>query len=152
MNLRFPKWCDNRPVEELRITLDNTLPAQADLRMNTHIRPILASCSLCHSAAGAAGQTVEGVGMTGIPVFWDTADDETLHADLLRRINFRDPERSELLLKPSNYGQPDASGTLNDNLHRGGIRSGFDINGHNNPGDNADYNTFLNWILAGAVR
>jgi hypothetical protein len=48
-------------------------------------------------------------------------------------VNFNDPPNSRLLLKPSG------------NHHAGGQLIGFDLDGNR-----ANYDLFLNWILAGA--
>ena len=134
---------------EQQITIDSTVTAQADLRFSD-IQTILNNCTTCHSVAGAA-TTQNGVPITGVPVYWNLADNPNVYEDVLQRVNFDDPERSQILLKASNYGQADDAGTLADNLHFGGLRGGFDINNHND-GNRADYDTFLNWIRQGAVR
>jgi len=138
------------PVD-VEITIDSTAPAQAELRFSD-IEVILDKCTFCHSAAGSATMQND-VPITGVPAFWDGDENPHLYRDVLQRINFRDPERSQILLKPANYGQRDDPDSLDDNLHFGGLRTnGFDINGFDPTGNRDDYDTILNWILKGAVR
>lgn len=93
------------------------------------IRPLLASngCASCH----AEGLT------PGIPVFWDDdvdSDGIKLYQRIMMRVNLADPEDSRLLQKPTSL------------LHGGGV-----VIDTATPAGQADYNTLVNWIRAGAV-
>lgn len=74
----------------------------------------------------------------GIPVFWvdeQPASGSIFYQEVLARVDFKDPENSLILTKPSN------------NHHYGGLRAGFDLS---NPSTRINYDVMLNWILEGA--
>ncbi|MEM7206602.1 MAG: hypothetical protein AAF434_02145 [Pseudomonadota bacterium] len=140
---------------DVTVIYDSTMEAQSDITLAYVRTNVLDNCILCHQVGGNSQTLLDdgmvSIGMEGIPIAWDASDDQ-VYADLLQRINFRDPERSRILLKPSNYGQPDIEGTLSDNLHRGGVRGGFDVNNLDPANTDEGYHILLNWILEGAVK
>lgn len=91
------------------------------------------ACEECHAS------NTDG-GISGVPVFWRTDASQpgtgtTFYEEVLARVDFKDPENSLLLTKPSG------------NHHYGGQREGFEID---NPANRQHYDLFLNWILEGA--
>jgi len=95
-------------------------------------------CADCHQEASGADA------IAGVPVYWNDAQPGTgntgtsaLYKEVLSRVDFKDPENSLLLLKPSG------------NHHFGGQRGGFEVS---NPANRQNYDTVLNWILEGAVE
>jgi len=78
----------------------------------------------------------------GAPVFWaedidQPATGSTWYDEVISRVDFKDPENSLILTKPSN------------NHHYGGLRAGFEID---NPANRYNYDLMLNWILEGAAK
>lgn len=114
---------------EITLTVNDALAkAPGQFTFVDDIMPILGSsggtaCTSCHSSGG---------GYAGIPVFWSS--DSGLYRRVLSRIDFRDPENSKLLTKPT---------SLN---HGGGVQLSMLL-----PADKADYDTLLSWIREGAV-
>jgi mono/diheme cytochrome c family protein len=141
--------------DSVRIKIDNTLTDATDppdpktLTFDNNIRTIFTTaqdpansseadgkaCADCHQAAS-------GGGILGVPVHWgdvqpstgDTASNAFYH-EVLSRVDFKDPENSFILKKPSN------------NHHYGGLREGFEVD---NPANRQSYDLMLNWILEGA--
>lgn len=73
-------------------------------------------------------------------MFWlDDADQpetgSTFYDEVISRVDFKDPENSLILTKPS------------DMHHIGGLRAGFEID---NPSNRQHYDLILNWILEAA--
>lgn len=105
------------------ITIDSAANDPTDLTFDTDIRGILnggSSSTDCTSCHSPAG-------VTGIPVYWSD-DGKNTYQQVLGRINLKDPENSRILRKPT------------DGQHHGG----------GNAMSDEDYNTVLNWIMAGA--
>ncbi|NNF67955.1 MAG: hypothetical protein HKM98_10640 [Gammaproteobacteria bacterium] len=117
-------------TQQITLTLDSTLvPKPHELDFATDVRDVLntpganRSCSSCHNA---------GSEFTGIPVFFDDNNPD-LYKDVLERVNFADPENSQLLRKPANL------------QHGGGIVLDRAV-----AEENAKFNTLINWIRNGA--
>ena len=127
------------------IKIDNTLtdvttpPDPKTITFDTHIAPVFGNaggddslqCNQCHSATDTAK-------IDGIPVYWNDVDQPagtSFYNEVLTRVDFKDPESSLILTKPSN------------NHHYGGLRGGFEVD---NPANRHNYDLFLNWILEGA--
>lgn len=155
--IRLSAAYENRVVtDSVNIKIDNTLDASSTppdpktLTFDNQIRTILntpqnpafssetdsKACDECHQDAMGAGS------IGGVPVYWrdaqPTSGDTAANAfyqEIRSRIDFRDPENSLLLTKPSN------------NHHFGGLRQGFEVD---NPANRQNYDIFLNWILEGA--
>ncbi len=139
---------NNVVSDTVNIKIDNGLssistpPDPKTITFDTHIKPVFSTaggsdareCSHCHSVAGGGG-TPEA----GVPVFWNDIDqtDDQFYDEVLSRVDFKDPENSLILKKPSN------------NHHFGGLRGGFEID---NPANRHNYDLFLNWILEGAPK
>lgn len=123
-------------AEEFVITVDNALnsltKAQGDLRFDVDIAPLMQvaaqpgvqqQCTVCHDPGNATYE--------GIPVAYTS--DSDIYQNVLTRVDFRDPENSILLRKPTRA------------QHGGGViidtqtTAGWLV-----------YNRFLNWIRAGA--
>lgn len=109
-------------------TVSASAAAPAALTFATDVRDVIArnGCTSCH---------VEG-GTAGIPVYWDDDEDSDgnkLYQRIMMRVNLADPEDSRLLQKPTSL------------LHGGGA-----VIDTATPAGQADYNTLLNWIRAGA--
>lgn len=111
------------------VTIDSAETPANDLRFFDDIQPLMqADCVQCHSATPTQNVLP--------PVFYTLpADGENrdVYSEVLARVNFSDPGNSPLLTKP-----------LGDH-HNGGTRPGFDLTG-----DRSRYDTFVNWIMAGA--
>lgn len=141
---------DNMVVTDIvHIKIDNSLTDVSDppdpkkISFDVHIKPIFDQvssdgrrCNECHSFDG----NTTGTAIKGVPVFWVTDGEQpttgsTWYQEVLNRVNFKDPESSLILTKPSNHH------------HYGGLRDGFDVDG---PGSQANYDLILNWILEGA--
>jgi len=113
------------------------------------IRPILLGfCGSCHSPP-APGVPPLPSGTQSPPVFFADrqgtnivarTDVDALYAEVRSRINFTDIVASPLLRKPSG-------------LHHGGARiPGFDTRVSVGDVQRANYDTFVNWIVAGAPK
>jgi len=141
--------------DSVRIKIDNTMTDATDppdpktLTFDNNIRSIFTTpqdplnsseedvkaCADCH-------QESSGGGIAGVPVHWgdvqppsgDTASN-AFYNEVLSRVDFKDPENSLILKKPSN------------NHHYGGLREGFEVD---NPANRKNYDLMLNWILEGA--
>lgn len=116
-------------TDEVTYTVNGAAADPDALTFVDDIRPLIASngCTSCH----AEGLT------PGIPVFWDDdvdSDGIALYQRIMMRVNLVDPEDSRLLQKPTSE------------LHGGGV-----VIDTATPGGQADYNTLVNWIRAGAV-
>lgn len=113
------------------VTIDSGQAPPNNLRFFDDIQPLMESdCVQCHSATPTQDVLP--------PVFYTVpADGENrdVYAEVLARVNFADPGNSPLLTKP-----------LGEH-HNGGVRPGFDLTGDRNR-----YDTFVNWIMAGAPR
>ncbi|NNF60476.1 MAG: hypothetical protein HKN06_04005 [Gammaproteobacteria bacterium] len=112
------------------LTVDSAMiPAPSELTFANDIRAVLndssagRSCASCHRAQSE---------FLGIPVYFDDSN-PTLFQNVLERVNFRDPENSPLLHKPTKL------------QHGGGIALD-----RANSQDNDNYITLLNWIRNGA--
>lgn len=83
----------------------------------------------CHASAG----------ISGVPMWWTDAQPVAstlaLYEEIRARVDFNDPVKSLVLIKPSG------------NHHYGGLITGFDVD---NPADRQHYDTILNWIMEGA--
>jgi len=137
-------------IDTVLIKIDATMnPDPKNLNFETHIKPVFTApldgtvssgktCAECHQASGGTGA------IDGVPVHWldtqpatgDTASN-ALYKEVLSRVDFKNPENSLLLLKPSG------------DHHYGGQREGFEVS---NPANRQNYDTVLNWILEGAVE
>jgi mono/diheme cytochrome c family protein len=129
------------PVQ-LTIVVKATAPANVHFADIKAIMQTPGLCVACHSPTGQLPRP---------PVFYsdydrnadsmvDATDEAWLYQEVRSRINFTDLAASPLLRKPSNHH------------HKGGLIAGF--NSATPPGDDARvrYDTFLNWILAGAPQ
>ncbi len=133
--------------DSVHIKIDSSMTALTDppdpkkITFDTHIKPIfstaggddLLECDQCHSGTDASK-------IAGVPVFWlDDANQpvtgSTWYDEILSRVDFKDPENSLILTKPSN------------NHHFGGLRGGFEVGNQSN---RHNYDLILNWILEGA--
>lgn len=115
-------------TDQATLTVSAAAADQDALTFATDVREIISrnGCTACH---------VDG-GVAGIPVYWDDAvdsDGNKLYQRIRMRVNLADPEDSRLLLKPTSQ------------LHGGGV-----VIDTTTPAGQADYNTLLNWIRAGA--
>ena len=130
------------PVQ-FRVVVNPSLsPAPASIRFANVKAVLQGTCVSCHSPNGALPRP---------PVYWadvdrngdgsiDATDESWLYADVRGRINFTEVAASPLLRKPSGN-------------HHGGLKqAGFDTTAP--PGDpaRANYDLFVNWILAGAPQ
>ncbi len=121
-------------TEVVTITVNSALPVPTAIRFNPDIRTVLqanplgTTCVSCHAAAGEPG----------VPVYYTDAQVEgrELYAEVISRVNFKEPLDSLLLSKPAG------------NHHFGNLIDGFDLGG----GDRTNYDLFLAWILEGAPR
>lgn len=141
--------------DSVRIKIDNTLTDATDppdpktLTFDNNIRTIFTTAQDPANSSEADGkacadchQGAPGGGILGVPVHWgdvqpstgDTASNAFYH-EVLSRVDFKDPENSLILKKPSN------------NHHYGGLREGFEVD---NPANRQSYDLMLNWILEGA--
>ena len=131
--------------DSVHIKIDNSMSNATSpkdpktLTFDADIRPIFSStgsfdgkqCVQCHSGT-------DGGKIDGITVFWvdeQPASGSIFYQEVLARVDFKDPENSLILTKPSN------------NHHYGGQRAGFDLS---NPSTRINYDVMLNWILEGA--
>ena len=131
--------------DSVHIKIDNSMSNATSpkdpktLTFDTDIKPVFSStgsfdgklCVQCHSGTDASK-------IDGIPVFWvdeQPASGSTFYQEVLARVDFKDPENSLILTKPSN------------NHHYGGLRAGFEVD---NPSNRQNYDLILNWILEGA--
>ena len=127
-----------------QLTLVVKASAPANVRF-ADIKAIMQTPTLCVRCHSPEGQ------LPRPPVFYsnydrngdsmvDATDDAWLHAEVRSRINFTDIAGSPLLRKPSGHH------------HGGQLLPGFKSDAP--PGDDAraNYDTFLNWILAGAPQ
>jgi mono/diheme cytochrome c family protein len=108
------------------VTVDSAMsPTPQELTFTADIAPVLdaAGCTGCHTDGGNPRP----------PVFYTPGPNRDVYTTVRSLINFDDPEKSRLLLKPS--GQH----------HGGNLIPGFDLEG-----DRSNYDLFLNWILEGA--
>lgn len=115
-------------TDQVTYTVSAAATAPTALTFATDVRAVIASngCTACH---------VEG-SVAGIPVYWDDnadSDGNKLYQRIRMRVNLADPEDSRLLQKPTSQ------------LHGGGV-----VIDRNTVQGQADYNTLLNWIRAGA--
>jgi mono/diheme cytochrome c family protein len=128
--------------KQLRLVVSSTAPSNVHFTDIKAIMQAPASCTQCHNPEGTLPRP---------PVFYtnydrngdamvDATDDTWFYNEVRSRINFTDLVASPLLRKPSGHH------------HKGSLVSGF--NSEAVPGDPARvrYDTFLNWILAGAPQ
>ena len=127
----------------LTVVVSNTAPSGTSF---LDIRSILQGASGC-SAGGCHTNPTANPG--GPPVYYtdydrdgdmdiDASDLHQFYIDVRARINFANVESSSLLRRPSG------------NHHHGGLLSGFDTSLPVADAGRVHYDTFLNWILAGA--
>ena len=128
--------------KQVQVVVSATAPANVHFADIKAIMQTPGLCIACHSPSGQLPRP---------PVFYsnedrngdlmvDATDELWLYNEVRSRINFTDLVASPLLRKPSNHH------------HKGGLIAGF--NNTLPPGDpaRARYDTFLNWILAGAPQ
>ena len=122
-------------IDQVQITINNGLiKGQDELSFATDIKPILQAattgCTSCHADTSAGSIYPQ------IPVMFtdnkSNINSVSLYADVLSRVDLREPENSPLLRKPLGIN------------HVGGARPGFASTSDFN------YQTILNWIRAGA--
>jgi len=112
-----------------------TIPAPRDLSSSDIASVFVsATCTSCHYS---------GSTHTGIPLHYTSGTDYTGGPDLyhrvLARVNFRDPQASLILRKPSGHH------------HYGALLPGFDIDGTTMGSyDHKTYDMFYTWIIEGA--
>lgn len=116
-------------AEELVITIDNGAPLTAARTFVDDVATIMgvytgANCASCHYNPSS---------YDGIPVSYDSSDNDNVYQDVLARVNLAEPENSLLLNKSTGL------------RHGGGIQ--IDLTTF---AGRDEYNTILEWIRAGA--
>ena len=142
MQLVSGKGSAQSAPKQVQVVVSATAPANVHFADIKAIMQTPGLCVACHSPSGQLPRP---------PVFYsnedrngdlmvDATDELWLYNEVRSRINFTDLVASPLLRKPSNHH------------HKGGLIAGF--NNTLTPGDpaRARYDTFLNWILAGAPQ
>jgi mono/diheme cytochrome c family protein len=122
---------DQKQSQTIGITLDSTLAKHgSELNFSNDIRPILQTtlfnqrtCQSCH---------FDESNVEGIPVYYDNSNSQ-LYWDVRGRVDFRDPDNSILIRKPTRL------------QHGGGVR--IDLN---DDFGKKIYSTLMEWILHGA--
>jgi hypothetical protein len=130
------------PVQ-FRVVVNPSLsPAPSAVRFANVKAVIQGTCVSCHSPTGALPRP---------PVFWadtdrngdgaiDATDELWLYNDVRGRVNFTELGASPLLRKPSGHH------------HKGALIPGFNSDAPPGDASRAQYDLFLNWILAGAPQ
>lgn len=154
--------------ESVFITINNSMTPKPDEIVFSDIVDILQDNATPWRTAGRVGSTCTdchaqntptdlygGTLTAGVPVVWDNSDrdddgdvdSDDLHQfylDVITRVNFADPEKSRILLKPTSNGE------RGNGYHNGNLIDGFDINDEDATFDAEDYYVVMNWILNGA--